>query len=286
MSLRDKPYLPLYVQDFLTDEKLRECSASSYGVYITVMCVMHKSEEYGVLTLRDKQKQGDDNIMNFAIKLSKHLPFSVDVIASGLSELVDQGVLTLEGNRLYQKRMVRDAQLSQKRSAAGSAGGRPPKTSKQVVFNGVAEVQQKGGPQGGESGNFGSSDTVFSEDSDVSDNSSVILGPDNFSEKERKQYAENVWLSDDEYNDLLAKIGAEDLPRHIEVLNCYKGSKGIGTDYSDYWALRGWVSERCAQSPPPKVSSAVKKPVKPQDLTPDYSHVTPEEMLKILGGEA
>lgn len=26
MALRDQPYLPLYVQDFLTDEKLRECS--------------------------------------------------------------------------------------------------------------------------------------------------------------------------------------------------------------------------------------------------------------------
>ena len=43
MALRDQPYLPLYVQDFLTDEKLAECSAMATGVYIRLMCIMHKS---------------------------------------------------------------------------------------------------------------------------------------------------------------------------------------------------------------------------------------------------
>ena len=44
MALRDQPYIPLYVQDFMTDEKLSECSAESTGVYIRVMCIMHKSQ--------------------------------------------------------------------------------------------------------------------------------------------------------------------------------------------------------------------------------------------------
>lgn len=40
MALRDQPYLPLYVLDFLVDEKLAYCSAESTGVYIRLMCIL------------------------------------------------------------------------------------------------------------------------------------------------------------------------------------------------------------------------------------------------------
>ena len=71
MALRDQPYLPLYVQDFLTDEKLIECSASATGVYIRVMCIMHKSDPYGMILLKQKDKQTSSTIQNFALKLIK-----------------------------------------------------------------------------------------------------------------------------------------------------------------------------------------------------------------------
>lgn len=74
MALRDQPYLPLYIQDFLTDEKLMECSASTTGVYIRLMCVMHKSEKYGTILLRQKFKQTDQQISNFATQIAKHFP--------------------------------------------------------------------------------------------------------------------------------------------------------------------------------------------------------------------
>ena len=69
MALRDQPYLPLYIQDFLTDEKLMECSASAVGIYIKVMCILHKQDEYGVLLLKQKDKQSDKQILNFALKI-------------------------------------------------------------------------------------------------------------------------------------------------------------------------------------------------------------------------
>ncbi len=56
MALRNQPYFPLYVQDFLTDEKLAECSAESTGVYIRLMCILHKSEEYGCILLKTKRQ--------------------------------------------------------------------------------------------------------------------------------------------------------------------------------------------------------------------------------------
>lgn len=122
MSRRDQPYIPLYAQDFLTDEKLRECGAASVGVYIMLMCVMHKQEEYGTITLREKDHQSEDIIVDFAKKLAKHLPFGVGVIGDALRELLDEDVIQLEGERISQKRMVRDADVSEKRSAAGRKG--------------------------------------------------------------------------------------------------------------------------------------------------------------------
>ena len=123
MALRDQPYLPLYVQDFLTDEKLMECSASATGIYIRLLCIMHKSEEYGVILLKQKDKQTDKQINNFAIKLAKYLPYSIDEIIAGLSELINEGVLQNGGDKLSQKRMIKDNEISSIRSEVGRKGG-------------------------------------------------------------------------------------------------------------------------------------------------------------------
>lgn len=129
MSLRNQPYLPLYVRDFNSDEKLVNCSAESTGVYIRLMCVMHKMEEYGVITLKQKFKQNESNIKNFSVMLTRYLPYDREVIERGLAELIEERVLMLDGDRLYQKRMVEDANLSKKRSEAGYKGGKSKKYS-------------------------------------------------------------------------------------------------------------------------------------------------------------
>ena len=123
MALRDQPYLPLYIQDFLTDEKLMECSASTTGVYIRLMCVMHKSEKYGTILLRQKFKQTDKQISNFATQIAKHFPYDFACIFAALTELIEEKVLIIDGDFLIQKRMVKDAEISEKRATAGKKGG-------------------------------------------------------------------------------------------------------------------------------------------------------------------
>lgn len=123
MALRGQPYIPLYVQDFLTDEKLIECSAQANGVYIRLMCLMHKSEEYGVILLKQKDKQTDEPVHNFALKLVKPLPYDLIVIEECLYELLNEKVIHLHGDRLIQKRMVKDSEISEKRASAGKKGG-------------------------------------------------------------------------------------------------------------------------------------------------------------------
>jgi uncharacterized protein YdaU (DUF1376 family) len=123
MALRDQPYLPLYIQDFLTDEKLIECSAEATGVYIRLMCILHKSEEYGKLLLKQKDKQSNKPVENFAVKISKQMPYPHDTVARSITELLDEHVLQIEGDYIIQKRMVADNALSLKRADAGRRGG-------------------------------------------------------------------------------------------------------------------------------------------------------------------
>lgn len=132
MALRDQPYLPLYVQDFLTDEKLSMCSAASTGVYIRLMCLMHKSDPYGMILIKQKHKQSDNQIKNFASLIARNLPYDLLTVESALQELIDESVLRIEGDYLIQKRMVSDNELSVKRSKAGKNGGS--KTQEKVKF--------------------------------------------------------------------------------------------------------------------------------------------------------
>lgn len=120
MALRDQPYLPLYVQDYLTDEKLNACCAATQGVYIKIMCILHKSDEYGKLLLKQKDKQNASKIFNFANKLAKLLPFTREEIEAALTELLEEGVMSIDGDTLFQKRMVKDGEISEKRALAAS----------------------------------------------------------------------------------------------------------------------------------------------------------------------
>lgn len=131
MALRNQPYIPLYVQDFLTDEKLMLCSAESVGVYIKIMCLMHKSEEYGTIKIKERFKQNQSKHKNFASFLSIFFPFSTDEIERSLVELTENKVLFYSENEefLIQKRMQKDGELSEKRALAGSKGGKNVKNS-------------------------------------------------------------------------------------------------------------------------------------------------------------
>lgn len=123
MALRNQPYIPLYVNDFLTDEKLIECNAESTGVYIRLMCLMHKSEQYGNINLKEKDMKTEDNVENFANKISRLMPYSKEVIKRALNELIEEEVILLKDNCLIQSRMVADNSLSITRSKSGKKGG-------------------------------------------------------------------------------------------------------------------------------------------------------------------
>jgi len=124
MALRDQPYIPLYVQDVLTDEKLIECSAATHGVYFRLLCILHKQESYGKIELKAKYKQNESKIKAFAEMLSKQMPFGITIISDAIQELIEERVMYFEGYRLCQKRMVHDFEISSKRALSGAEGGK------------------------------------------------------------------------------------------------------------------------------------------------------------------
>jgi len=147
MALRNQPYVPLYVQDFSTDEKLAECSASACGVLIRLMCLMHKQDEYGMILLKQKDKQADKQIENFALKVAKHFPYPFDVTLAGLTELVTEGVLTIDGDYLIQKRMVKDCAISEKRASAGQTGGKATQEFVKAKLEASAKAKSEANPE-------------------------------------------------------------------------------------------------------------------------------------------
>ena len=125
MALTDQPYLPLYVDDWMNNNDLKMCSPGAHGLLITVMCLMHKSNDgYGVILLKQKFKQTNKQVYNFACQLAKMCAFDLLEIEKYLSELLDENRLIIDGDYLINKRMVKDAKTSQNRAEAGSSGGK------------------------------------------------------------------------------------------------------------------------------------------------------------------
>lgn len=138
MALRDLPYLPLYVQDYLTDERLNRCTAASQGIYIKMMCVFHKSDPYGGILLKQKDKQNESTSLNFAYVFAKLLPFELLEIHNAILELLEDKVLRINGDFLFQKRMVEDNKLSEIRSLAGKKGGKKTQSKTEYFANDFA----------------------------------------------------------------------------------------------------------------------------------------------------
>jgi hypothetical protein len=131
MALRDQPYFPLYVQDYLTDERLSMCSWSAQGIYIKILCLLHKQKTYGRILFKQNSKQNSSTCLDFASCFAKLLPVQITEMEDALCELVENEVLTIDGNELFQKRMVKDNAISEARSIAGRKGGGNPNLFKQ-----------------------------------------------------------------------------------------------------------------------------------------------------------
>lgn len=213
MALRDQPSLKLNVKDFLNDERLLECSASATGVYIRLMCMMHMSEVYGKIALKPRDLSlfgGNDPLELFASQLVRHMPYDRKEILNALKELVAEGVIYVDGNYLCQKRMIRDAEISEKRAEAGRRGSSTT-NKKFAAANETAKPSAK---------------NPAKPKSDV-----------------KHKYTDTVKMTDEEYAKLVSEYGEDGARRLVELLDNYKAATGRAYK-SDYRAILNWVVDK------------------------------------------
>ena len=242
MALRDQPYIPLYVQDFMTDEKLNECSAESTGVYIRIMCLMHKSQEYGTILLQQKYQQNDSNIKNFAYKLLRHMPYDVATIERALHELVNEEVLHLDNNVLSQKRMVKDGELSLIRANAGKKGGKKTSAQAKQAANGVANIPANNVAKS-VAKSVASTEDEYEYEIEVESEDGIEDESVKKPTPTKTAFGEYGWikLTDEQYQRLVEKMGIKELERCITHIDEMAQSTGNKNKWKD-WNL---VLQRC-----------------------------------------
>ena len=128
MALTDQPYLPLYVDDWMNNSKLKLCSPGAHGLMISIMCLMHKSDLYGTILLKQKFKQTDKQELNFASQIAKLTTFDLLEIEPFFYELIEEKVLKIEGDS-----------ISKKRASSGKSGGE--KTQESIKNFAKANIQ-------------------------------------------------------------------------------------------------------------------------------------------------
>ena len=251
MALRNQPYIPLYVQDYLTDEKLNRCSPATQGVYIKILCVLHKCEPYGRVLFKqmDKQvvKQNLSMMQFFVYWFADQLAFRDKVIEDAIDELIDNDVLKIEqtdfGAILYQKRMVKDFEKSQARSEAGKKGGGNPILFKQ-------KDKQKDKQRDKQNPEY---DIEYSSDTDIDIdliNKGVAIKKNEWQNLEQKKWVEDNCptlltmtkpLTNENLNKLIAEFG---MTKVEDKLIAMENVPTLRKKYKDaYVTARSWCKK-------------------------------------------
>jgi hypothetical protein len=116
-----RPSFPFYVDDWLSDPNLKMCSMEARGMWIDLLCLMWRAPERGTLTYMDAEA----NVKQMTTKhIAKLVGEDTATIARCIKELDYNGVFSKSsGTKIYSRRMVRDAHISEVRAEAGRKGG-------------------------------------------------------------------------------------------------------------------------------------------------------------------
>jgi hypothetical protein len=113
------PYLQLYVNDLMNDPALQACSLAAFGLWVKMICIMHKAPRRGFLSLNGLPLSSET--------VSRMVGGAHEEVLRLTQELEDAGVFSRDDNRvIYSRRMVSDERKRQKCSEAGRKGGGSP----------------------------------------------------------------------------------------------------------------------------------------------------------------
>ena len=119
------PSFQFYPNDWLSDPELRSCSVTARGLFIDLMCLMHRSKVYGKLMINGSRPE-DKQVINL-------LRIHHKTYQKALKELLAYGVLKVDGEGIYYNaRMMKDKVVRDQAIAFGKLGGNPALTGEGV----------------------------------------------------------------------------------------------------------------------------------------------------------
>lgn len=225
MAKNKAQMMPFDTSDWLRCPELKVLPPDIRGLWMDMLCYMWESVERGVMVKPTGDIYTQDEIVRM---LGKDASGS----DTWLDRLIIGGVCGVRvDGAIYSRRMVRSAEISQKRREAGIKGG---STTKSKVFTQKPPEPKQTAPVQAE----------------LPLDVEVVTPPPLTQEQREKaakakkyNYADCVTLTRDEYAKLCESFGVDAAKRMIEILDNYKGSKGKKYK-SDYKAILNWVVDR------------------------------------------
>lgn len=108
-----------FYNDWENDEALKACSLAAQGLWMRLLCIAARSPERGVVQIGSLNLSLPDGLAQIALAVGR----TREEIAPLIDELVSSGAASLDRKkRIHNRRMVRLAALSAKRSEAGKNG--------------------------------------------------------------------------------------------------------------------------------------------------------------------
>lgn len=225
MSTKSKyPAMPFDTRDWLCCPELKVLAPDVRGLWMDLLCYMWESPVKGVMVAPNCKPYTQAEIVSLIGNDSKGS-------SAWLQTLIDSGVCGVrEDGAIYNRRMVRDEDLRQKRAFAGSKGG---KIARGKEMERKAQEQPK----------------TSQEPTPVQGNSEtgeLFTVPEVEKPKKTKEpkieFAEFVHLTQREYDRLVDVYGQEAVAWMIQKLDNTKGSNTKRYQYtSDYRAILNWV---------------------------------------------
>lgn len=211
--------MPFSTSDWLRCPELKVLDADVRGLWMDMLCYMWESSERGVMLKPNGDPMSKDEVSRL-----------LGVDASGsydwIDKLIDNQVCSVRADgAIFSRRMVRDHAISQKRSEAGRKGGNT--TRSRIIQADPVEVKP--------------APVIKDPELELTPPPPKTPEEEAKAAKARKyKYADNVYLTREEYSKLVEQYSEEDVKGMISVLDNYKGQNGKRYK-SDYRAILNWV---------------------------------------------
>ena len=225
---RKYPLMPFDTGDWLKCPELRAMAPDVRALWMDMLCYMWESPEVGVMVAPNCKPYSREEIVRIV---------GLDSRASGswLELLIDSGVCGVrDDGAIYSRRMVRDADLREKRAEAGRKGGQRARGPAEPEKAEISPPVAQSGPIAPLPKDEGEELQLFPP------GEGQVPRKKKKSEPPKIQFAENVWLTQVEYDKLVIEHGKQAADWMVRKLDNSKGSNGR-VYKSDYRAILNWV---------------------------------------------